>query len=188
MHRWLKRLITPPLLLLAALLMFVEEVLWEGAKRLTAAIASVPLLGRVVRAIESLIAGLPPYGAMAVFLLPGTLLLPVKLGALWLIAHGHALLGLQLIIAAKLLGTALVARIFVLTKSKLLTLPWFAKLYGWLTRTRDALYAWVRASQLWQRLSELRAALKFKLKRLKPSRLRMRFKAAQRLKKRAAFR
>ena len=128
MRHLIKRLITPPLMLVAALLMFAEEVLWEALKRLMAQVGRLPL----IRTLEAWIARLPPYGAACVFLLPGTLLLPVKIGALWLIAHGHALLGVQLIVVAKLVGTALVARIFMLTKPALMTLRWFARLHGFI--------------------------------------------------------
>ena len=47
---------------LAALLMFVEEVLWESAKRLMAALGQLPL----IRNVEARIRRLPPYGAAAV--------------------------------------------------------------------------------------------------------------------------
>ena len=89
MRKFLKALLTPPLMALAALLMFAEEVIWEGLKRVMAVLGRLP----VIRSLEAWIATLPSYGAAVVFLLPGALLLPVKIGALWLIANGHALLG-----------------------------------------------------------------------------------------------
>jgi hypothetical protein len=155
MAKPLKSLVTGPLMALAALLMFVEEVLWEGAKRLMATLGRLPL----IRDVEALVARLPPYGAAVAFLLPGLLLLPVKISALWLIAQGHAILGLEVIIAAKLAGTVLVARIFVLTKPQLMTLAWFASAYFVITRWRNALYAWVEASATWRVLQALRARL-----------------------------
>ena len=123
-----------------------------------------------------------------VFLAPGALLLPVKLGALWLIANGHALLGLELIIAAKLFGTALVARIFTLTKPALMTLGWFASLHGWILRWREKLYAWVKAGAIWTRLEQLSAALRAVLRQWRPGHIGRRFRAIQRMNRRAAFR
>ena len=188
MRAFLKSILTPPLMALAALLMFVEEVIWESAKRLMAVAGRLP----VIRSIEAWIARLPPYGAAALFVLPGLCLLPVKLSALWLIANGHALLGLQLIIAAKLTGTVLVARIFVLTKPQLMTLGWFATLYAFVTQWRNVLYEWVHASAAWQRLQRMRARLRawfaeFK-KHWKPGHIGRRFRAIQRRQRRAAFR
>ena len=188
MRAFLKSILTPPLMALAALLMFIEEVLWEGAKRLMAGLGRLP----VIHTIEGWITRLPPSGAALMFLLPGLCLLPVKLSALWLIAHSHALLGLQLIIAAKLAGTVLVARVFVLTKPQLMTLVWFAVLYELITRWRNTLYGWVKTSSAWQRLQALRAAVRVWFANLrkhwKPGRIGRRFRAIQRRGRRAAFR
>ena len=184
MRKFLKALLTPPLMALAALLMFAEEVIWEGLKRVMAVLGRLP----VIRSLEAWIATLPSYGAAVVFLLPGALLLPVKIGALWLIAIGHALLGCGLIIAAKLIGTALVARIFTLTKPALMSLAWFASMHGWIMRWRATLYAWVKASTVWQRLEALRAALRALLRHWRPGHVGRRFRAIQRMNRRAAFR
>jgi hypothetical protein len=184
MRRLLNSIVTPPLMFVAALLLFIEEVLWELAKRLMAQIGRLPL----VHALEAWIARLPPWGAATVFLLPGLLLLPVKIGALWLIAHGHGLLGLQLIVAAKLTGTALVARIFTLTRPALMTLRWFAVTHDFIMRWRARLYAFITASAAWRRLSQLRAQVRAWASRLKPGRIAMRLKAIRRLKRRRAGR
>lgn len=188
MRAFLKSLLTPPLMALAALLMFVEEVIWEGAKRLMAALGKLPL----IRSVETWITHLQPYGAAVLFLLPGLCLLPVKLSALWLIANSHALLGLQVILLAKLAGTVLVARIFVLTKPQLMTLGWFAALYAFITKWRNVLYVWVHASAVWQRLQALRATVRAwwaeTSRHWKPGRIGRRFRAIQRRQRRAAFR
>lgn len=184
MRHLLKALITPPLMALAALLMFAEEVVWEALKRLMAALGRLPLIHR----LEARVAALPPSAAAIVFLAPGALLLPVKLGALWLIAHGHALSGVGLIVAAKLLGTALVARIFTLTKPALMTLGWFATMHDWIMRWREKLYAFVKASAAWHRITMLRASLRGWLRHWRPGHIGRRFRAIQRLNRRAAFR
>ncbi len=178
----IKHLLTPPLLVLAALVMFVEEWLWDHLKVLMAAIGRLPL----VRGLEARIAGLGPYGAMAVFLAPGTLLLPVKLAALWLMAHGHGLLGVQLIVAAKLAGTALVARIYALCKPALMTLGWFARLDAWVVRWRDRLYAAVRAMAFWQALQRAKARIRWFLRRFRGKLIKRRWLAIQRLRRRRA--
>ena len=85
--------------------------------------------------------------------MPGLALLPVKLGALALISRGDALGGLLLIVAAKLVGTAVVARLFALLKPALMQLAWFARGYGrwvaWKAHWMDG----VRASATWQAAS-----------------------------------
>ena len=59
------------------MIMFFEEWLWDRLTDLMARLARAP----VVRRMESRIAVLPPYPAMAVFLLPSALLLPVNIFA-----------------------------------------------------------------------------------------------------------
>ena len=176
MRRWLNRFITPPLMFCAALILFVEEVLWETFKRIMAALGRLPL----VRTFEAWIVRLPPYGAAVMFLLPGALLLPVKIAALWLFAHGHAIAGLQILIAAKLVGTALVARIFTLTRASLLTIGWLARLYATIMRWRALLYGFVKESQAWAMLEHWRARMRSWFARHKPGRLATRLRAIRR--------
>ena len=159
---WLKRLLTPPLIVLAAFLMWIEELLWEQLKRLTGWIAKFPLF----RWLERLIQRLPAYPTMAVFLLPGAVLFPVKLGAVWLMTHGQVLLGVGVIVAAKVLGTAIVARLYVVCQPKLMTIGWFARLHDWLVVTRNKLYAAIQAMPLYQATRAKMSAMKHAVGRM----------------------
>jgi hypothetical protein len=142
MTRWIKRLLALPV----ALVLLFEEWGWEPLQRAIAWLARwAPL-----RWLEQRIAALPPYAALAVFVLPSLALLPVKLAALWLIGQGHALAGAGAIVAAKLAGTAVLARLFKLTQPALMTLPWFARAYLRWTAWKTELFAWVRASWAWR--------------------------------------
>jgi hypothetical protein len=134
---------------LLALVLIFEEWGWEPLSRLMAKLARLPLWGRV----EALIARLPPYGALAVFFVPMLMLLPIKLLALYWISRGHALLGIAVVLSAKMLGTAAVARLFALTQPALMKLAWFARLYGRWIPWKDALIARVKNSALWRATS-----------------------------------
>lgn len=131
---------------LLALLILFEEWGWEPLQRALARLGRLPLLHR----LEAAITRLPPLAALAVFALPALLLLPVKLLALGLIAHGKRLLGLAVIVLAKLIGTAVVARLYTLTHPALLQLPWFAALHARWSAWKAALLARVRASWAWR--------------------------------------
>jgi len=131
---------------LLALLILFEEWGWEPLQRGLAALGRLPLL----RQIEAAVGRAPPRWALLILLLPTLALLPVKLLALWLLARGHALLGLAVIVLAKLLGTAVVARLFALTRPALMGLPWFARSYTRWHAWKEALLARVRASWLWR--------------------------------------
>ncbi len=138
----LLRLLSWPL----ALVILFEEWGWEPLQRLFVRLAHA--LG--LQWLEARIRALPPYAALALFLLPTLSLLPVKLLALWLIGQGQLLWGTLVIVAAKLVGTAILARLFTLTRHALLRLAWFAALYARWTRFKEALLAQVRASWPWR--------------------------------------
>lgn len=157
--RWL-RVLQVPLRLLLALLILFEEWGWDPLQRAMARIARLPLLRR----LDAAIARLPPLAALVVFVVPGLLLLPVKIAALWLIGHGQHLLGLGVIVAAKVVGTAVVARLYALTQPALMRLPWFAALHGRWTTWKQGLLAWVRGSAPWQYLHALRLRLRAALR------------------------
>jgi hypothetical protein len=113
------------------------------------------LLGRLARwrpwaAIESVIIRLPPYAALVVFVLPSTLLLPLKLLAVFLVARGQILLAGLLFAAAKVVATALVARLFILTQPALMQIGWFAWAYNTVIPWKDALVDRVHASWPWR--------------------------------------
>ncbi len=131
--------------LLAIIIVFEE---W-GWRPLAALIASLARYAPVAR-LETLVRGLPPYPALAVFALPGLMLLPLKLFALALIAQGHVVWATLLFVGAKIGGTAIVARIFQLTQPALMQLRWFVQLHDTVMPWKDALVERVRASRTWR--------------------------------------
>jgi len=131
--------------LLAVLIVF-EEWGWRPL---------ADLLGRLARwrpwaAVESVIIRLPPYAALVVFVLPSALLLPLKFLALFLVAKGQIFLAGLLFIAAKVVATALVARLFMLTQPALMQIGWFASAHDTVMPWKDALVEQVHASWPWR--------------------------------------
>ena len=129
-----------------ALVVLFEEWGWEPLQRLMARIARLPGL----RQLEDMVAGLPPWAALIVVLLPSFLLVPVKLFALWLIGVGKGGLGLTVIVVAKIIGTAVVARLFTLTRPALKRLLWFDAIYGRWVAWKESVIARVRLSWAWR--------------------------------------
>src|SRR3954468_7581640 len=101
-----------------ALLLLFEEWGWEALAGIVARLAKLPFFAWLERGIRRL----PPYGALAAFAAPAVMLIPVKLLALWLIGAGHGMLGVAVLVAAKIAGTAIVARLFELTQPTLMQL------------------------------------------------------------------
>ena len=134
------------LLGLTALWFFFEEFGWRP---LTA------WLGRLNRwapwaRLEARVARLPPRPGLCLFLVPVVLLLPVKVMALHLIEAGQPMLGLVVIVIAKLLGTAIGGRLFVLMRRQLMTLKSFARTMAWWRRTRWRVRRALNAWPAWQ--------------------------------------
>lgn len=147
--RWLFRVVF-------ALLILFEEWGWEPLRRAFAIFARLP----VIRQLEALLKTLPPRWAIVVLLLPSLLILPIKLAAVWLVAQGRVALGVSVVIAAKLIGTALLAWLFQLIQPALMQLPWFARLHGRWTAWKAELLAWVRASAAWRMARAMKAGVR----------------------------
>jgi hypothetical protein len=77
---------------------------------------------------------------MATFLTPSILLFPVNLAGIWLTAQGRPAAGTSLLIAAKLVGTAVVAHLFRICRPALLSLGWFRWLHDAFLHLRSRLY------------------------------------------------
>jgi hypothetical protein len=144
--RWPARLLTGLGSGLLALLILFEEWGWVPLQRLLARIGRWPGL----RWVEGRVRALPPWAAVCLFALPTALLLPVKLLALWAIGQGHVGLGVAVIALAKVLGTAVVARLFTLTQPALMQLRWFAWAYGQWMRCKHAVLERARATWAWR--------------------------------------
>lgn len=155
LHRFQRWLFTP-LIYLAALLLLLEDGLWNLGSRLMNRLAQWPPLHR----LEAWICRLGPKAALVLFVLPAILLFPVKLLALWAMANGHPLTGLSVILLAKLGGAAAVARLYLLTRPVLMTIVWFAALLGWFLALKARWIERLRATRAWQKVTALRSALR----------------------------
>ena len=131
--------------LLVPVLLF-EEWGWVPLARAAAQLARLPLWARLERAVRAL----PPWGAVAALFVPMLLLLPFKLFGLFLLARGHAMSALGLLLGAKLVGTAIVARLFQLVEPALMRIPLFASWFPRWIDWKDALLARVRQSIPWR--------------------------------------
>jgi hypothetical protein len=134
-----------------ALILLFEEWGWEPLSRLLGRIGRLPILAKV----ELVISTLPPYAALSVLALPWVFLLPLKILTLWLLATGQLLLATAAIVTGKVLGTAVVARLFALTKPSLMHLRWFESWYSRWIRFKSRVIAQARATETWDRVGAL---------------------------------
>jgi hypothetical protein len=73
---------------------------------------------------------------LIVFIVPVIPLFPLKLVALWLLAHEYWMTAILTFILAKFLGVGVAAFIFDVTRPKLLEMEWFEKLYDFVMALR----------------------------------------------------
>src|SRR6185436_2703926 len=97
MHRLLR-----PLWFAVAVLFLVEEWLWRVLSDWLRRALDVIGFARLRERLAAAILRLPPAAAVLLFLVPGLLLLPVKLLGLSLLARGHWLAALALLGSAKI--------------------------------------------------------------------------------------
>lgn len=148
--------------ILAALVIIFEEWGWRPLHDAAARLARYA----PIAFIERWIASLPPYSALLAFGLPVAVLLPFKLLALFLFAGGHYLWATFVFVTAKLVGTACLARIFMLTKPALMQISWFAAGYQKFVPWKDALFEKIRSSRTWRYGRMLKTRLRLTTGRL----------------------
>jgi hypothetical protein len=166
--RLLRPLLAGTLQVLLALIIVFEEWGWRPLADWLGGLARWRPWAR----IEYAIARLPPYAALLAFAVPTLLLLPLKFVALFLIARGQLMLATGLFIAAKVVATALIARLFELTQPALMQIGWFAWAHDTVMPWKEALTERVRTSWPWRvgRLCKerLRRLLAFEWQRASP--------------------
>ncbi|WP_245316675.1 hypothetical protein [Bradyrhizobium manausense] len=90
------------------------------------------------------IEGLGPYQSLILLLIPASIVEPLKLAAVAIAGEGHWITGTAVILCAYAASLFLVERLFRIVRPKLLTLPWFARLWNWLLSLRANAVGWLR--------------------------------------------
>ena len=144
-------LMTPVLMLL-----LFEEWGWQPLARAFATLGRLPWWGQ----LEQRIVRLSPWASLLAFGVPVLALIPLKLLALYLLGQGHFVLGFCTVVAAKIVGTAIAARLFQLTHPALMRMAWFARLYTPWKRWKDEVLSRVRTSLTWRLMRRLTRRVK----------------------------
>ncbi len=125
------------LLTLAAIVFLIEAWLWDWTLALGRAVVALLPWQAFKDAVARMIASLPPYGALAFFVIPFFVVEPLKVFAVRAMAHGHWFKGLFGLAALKFVGVGVFAFVFDLTRDKVLEIGWFARFYRWVLMWRD---------------------------------------------------
>jgi hypothetical protein len=159
---------------IAAAALLFEEWFWRRSTRAIAKFAFAAHLSGV----ETWMRRRSPAQALALFVLPLLVIYPFKALALVALARGSVVLGSVAFIAAKLVATAVFARLYQLTEPAILHFRWVAKTKAYVQKARRFLHAWLDARPAYR---VARAAI-----RAKTDDLAFRYRAVRRLHRRRA--
>jgi hypothetical protein len=173
-RRWLTR----PLLFAAAVLLVIEEWLWNSTAEFLRELARLPPVKRAGEWIRRR----TPHQALALFILPLLALLPLKGVVMVAFAHGRIFLGILVLVLEKLIFSAIFAALYQLTGPAVTQIAWVARAQATFLRIRRTLHAWL------ERQSAYRHARAFLRRIRRPHWLRRRFGAAYRMQRRRSTR
>jgi hypothetical protein len=92
--------------------------------------------------VRDAIERLGPYQSLVLLAAPTSLIEPLKFVAVAIAGEGHWITGTAMIVAAYAGSFFVVERLFRIVKPKLLTLPWFAKLWAKVLTARGKVIGW----------------------------------------------
>jgi hypothetical protein len=131
----LRRLLQP-LWVLLAIVFLIEAWLWDHLEPIVARVVAWIPLAAFKQWLAERVDTLSPAMTLIVFIVPVIPLFPLKLIGMWLLVHEHWASAVFTILFAKLLGVGVTAFIFDVTRSKLLEMSWFEKLYEFILMLR----------------------------------------------------
>lgn len=158
--KWLCKTIA---MFIAALFILFAEWGWEPLKKLAFKLTRWPLW----KQLSLWVGRLPPYGALASFVIPFVIEKAVELLGLLAIVHKYPTEGIILIVLSKVIGTALIAWVYQLTEPQLLQIPWFSRLHARWIPWKNKVIAVVKESTVWRTAKTFTHDCKKYLQRIK---------------------
>ena len=122
---------------------------------------------RLIQRLEQAIGSMPPYLLLGLLVVPFGFAEIAKVYAVIMMGEGHFRSGMTIFVMAYVVSILVCERTFHAGKKQLLTIPWFAKLYGWVMMIRDHILAWFRTTWIWMKVVELRQTMRLATRRLK---------------------
>jgi hypothetical protein len=130
------RRLLQPIWILLAIIFLIEAWLWDHLEPVVARVVAALPLRTFKQWLSERVDSLSPAMTLIVFIVPIIPLFPLKLVGLWLLTHEYWISAICTIIFAKFLGVGVTAFIFDVTRSKLLEMAWFEKLYEFVVSLR----------------------------------------------------
>jgi hypothetical protein len=155
-----KRTVRFIFIVLAALWIMFEEWVWDNIMAVMEKIGRLKIINR----FDAFLFKLNPYLLLSFFLFPLFIMIPAKIYGLYLIADGKVVRGISIFVLAKGFITAIITRLFFVTKDKLMQIKAFAASYAWIKEKKEWLYAELNKLPAWQaakgRVAKLKQLIK----------------------------
>ena len=148
----MRRLLQPFWVLLAVIFL-IEAWLWDHLEPIVERIVAWIPLRAFKQWLSERVDTLSPAMTLIVFAVPVIPLFPLKLIGLWLLANEYWVSAVVVIVLGKFVGVGVTAFIFDVTRSKLLEMRWFEKLYEFIMTLRAKAAALVNPIK--QRIREI---------------------------------
>jgi len=143
----IRRSVASCLLFVAAVVLLFEEWFWEKSTAVAARLGRLPLLSD----IESWIRRRERWSAIALFVAPVVVIYPFKALALYAMARGYVTGGVTAFILAKLVATAVFARLYQLTEHAIIQFRWVRRTRAAFLRGRAFVHTWLNAQPAYRR-------------------------------------
>ena len=148
----MRRLLQPFWVLLAVIFL-IEAWLWDHLEPIVARVVALIPLRTFKQWLSDRVDTLSPAMTLIVFAVPVIPLFPLKLVGLWLLANEYWLSAAVVIVLGKFVGLGVTAFIFDVTRTKLLEMAWFRKIYHFILVLRARAAALVNPVK--QRIREI---------------------------------
>jgi hypothetical protein len=131
----MRRLLQPFWVLLAVIFL-IEAWLWDHLEPIVERIVALIPLRAFKQWLSDRVDALSPAMTLIVFAVPVIPLFPLKLVGLWLLANEYWVSAAIVIVLGKFVGLGVTAFIFDVTRSKLMQMAWFKKVYEFIMAMR----------------------------------------------------
>jgi hypothetical protein len=148
----MRRLLQPFWVLLAVVFL-IEAWLWDHLEPIVERIVALIPLRAFKQWLSDRVDALSPAMTLIVFAVPVIPLFPLKLVGLWLLANEYWVSAAIVIVLGKFVGLGVTAFIFDVTRSKLMQMTWFKKVYEFIMAMRAKAAALVEPIK--QRIREI---------------------------------
>ncbi len=166
-----ERGVTTVLLFVAAAVLLFEEWLWNHSTAIAARLGRFSVFSLAERWIRRR----SSWQAMALFILPVIVVYPLKAVAVYAMTHGYMATGVTSFVLAKVLATAVFARLFQLTEPAITQIRWVRHTRDAFLRWRGYMHRWLNSQPAYRRAKAMI--------RDHSTRMRIRYRAAYRLRK-----